>query len=100
MAEPVNIADLERLAEEKLDPGAHGYFAGGAGDERTLRRNVDAFAEWELLPRVLVDVSEVDTAAEVMGAEVSMPILVAPVAFQRLAHPDGEPGMAWAAAAA
>jgi isopentenyl diphosphate isomerase/L-lactate dehydrogenase-like FMN-dependent dehydrogenase len=100
LAEPINIADLERLAADVLDAGAHGYFAGGAGDERTLRRNVEAFAEWELWPRVLVDVSEVSTRTEVLGKEVELPVLVAPVAFQRLAHPDGEQAMARAAQAA
>jgi 4-hydroxymandelate oxidase len=100
VAEPVNIAELERLAFDKLDPGVHGYFAGGAGDERTLRRNAEAFEGWELRPRVLVDVSEVSTKASVLGPEAEMPILVAPVAFQLLAHSDGEAGMARAAAAA
>ena len=100
MSEPINIADLERLAAEALEPGAHGYFAGGAGDERCLRRNCQAFAEWELWPRVLVDVSTVSVASTVLGAEVELPILVAPVAFQRLAHPEGEQAMARAAAAA
>ena len=98
--EPINVADYERLAAEALDPGAHGYFAGGAGDERTLRENVAAFARWRLRPRVLVDVSEVTTSTTVLGEPVAMPILVAPVAFQRLAHPDGEAGMARAAASA
>ena len=81
-------------------PGPHGYFAGGAGDERTLRRNVEAFREWELWPRVLVDVSEVSTAIELMGARLELPVLIAPVAFQKLAHPDGEVAMARAAEAA
>jgi len=98
-AEPVNIADLERLAADRLDPGAHGYFAGGAGDERTLRRNRAAFEQWELRPRVLVDVAEVSTTIELLGMALAEPFLVAPVALQRLAHPDGEPGMARAAAA-
>ena len=100
MSEPLNIADLEALAADRLEPGAHGYFAGGAGDERTLRRNVEAFREWELWPRVLVDVSEVSTAIELMGAQLELPVLVAPVAFQKLAHPDGEVAMARAAEAA
>jgi isopentenyl diphosphate isomerase/L-lactate dehydrogenase-like FMN-dependent dehydrogenase len=99
-AEPVNVGDFERLAEEALEPGPHGYFAGGAGDERTLRENVAAFERVRLLPRMLVDVDDVTTATTVLGTEISMPILVAPVAFQRMAHPDGEPGMARAAAAA
>jgi isopentenyl diphosphate isomerase/L-lactate dehydrogenase-like FMN-dependent dehydrogenase len=100
VTEPVNIADLERLAAEKLEPGAHGYFAGGAGDEHTLRRNAEAFENWELRPRVLVDVSNVSTRSTVLGAGLEMPILAAPVAFQLLAHPDGEAGMARAAEAA
>ncbi len=98
--EPVNVADYERLAAERLDPGVHGYFAGGAGDERTLRDNLAAFTRRRLRPRTLVDVSEVSTRATVLGAEVSMPLLVAPVAFQRLVDPDGEVAMARAAAAA
>jgi isopentenyl diphosphate isomerase/L-lactate dehydrogenase-like FMN-dependent dehydrogenase len=97
---PVNVDDYERLAEEALEPGPYGYFAGGAGAERTLRDNVAAFDRWRLRPRVLVDVSAPATATRVLGAEVSMPLFVAPVAFQRMAHPDGEGGMARAAAAA
>jgi len=98
--EPINVADYERLAAERLDPGVLGYFAGGAGDERTLRDNVAAFARRRLRPRVLVDVSEVSTQTTVLGTEISMPVLVAPVAFQRLVDPDGEVAMARAAAAA
>src|SRR6266542_1118541 len=97
---PVNIVEYERLAEEKLDPGAFGYFAGGAGDEITLRANVEAFQRLGLRPRVLADVSGVTTSTTVLGTEVSMPLLVAPVAFQRLAHPDGELATARAAAGA
>ena len=96
---PINVADYERLASELLGPGPHGYFAGGAGDERTLRDNVEAFARWRLVPRVLVDVGEVTTQTTIMGASASMPVLVAPVAFQRLANEGGEPAMARAAAA-
>ena len=97
--EPVCVADFERLAEERLDPGAFGYYAGGAGDELALTGNVEAWRRLRLRPRVLVDVSEVSTATTVLGAPVSMPVLVAPTAIQRLAHPDGEEGMARAAAA-
>jgi isopentenyl diphosphate isomerase/L-lactate dehydrogenase-like FMN-dependent dehydrogenase len=97
---PVNVWEYERRAADRLEPGIHGYFAGGAGDERTLRDNVAAYARRSLHPRVLVDVSEVSTATTVLGTEVSMPLLVAPVAFQRLLDPDGEVAMARAAAAA
>ena len=98
--EPLNVADYARLAEERLDPGPYGYFAGGAEDEWTLRENRDAFRRLLLRPRVLVDVGETTTAARVLGTDVTMPILVAPLAFQRLAHPDGEEATARAAAAA
>jgi isopentenyl diphosphate isomerase/L-lactate dehydrogenase-like FMN-dependent dehydrogenase len=100
MAEPVNIGEYERLAEERLEPGAFGYFAGGAGDEWTLRDNVAAFNRWVLRPRMLVDVGSVTTRTTVLGADVSMPVLVAPTAFHRLAHPGGEEAVARAAAAA
>ena len=94
----LNVGDYEREAERVLDPGAFGYFAGGAGDEETLCDNLEAFSRWQLRPRVLVDVGEVTTATTVLGREVSMPLLVAPTAFQRLAHPDGEVATARAAA--
>jgi isopentenyl diphosphate isomerase/L-lactate dehydrogenase-like FMN-dependent dehydrogenase len=96
----LNVWDYEAAAAERLAPGAHGYYAGGAGDELTLRDNVDAFRRRRLRPRVLVDVETCTTATTVLGHEVSMPLLVAPVAFQRVAHPDGEVGMARAAKAA
>jgi isopentenyl diphosphate isomerase/L-lactate dehydrogenase-like FMN-dependent dehydrogenase len=97
---PVCLNDLPGLVSARLDAGPLGYFAGGATDERTLVDNEAAFARRRLLPRVLVDVSEVSTATTVLGTEISLPVIVAPVALQRMAHPDGEPGMARAAAAA
>jgi isopentenyl diphosphate isomerase/L-lactate dehydrogenase-like FMN-dependent dehydrogenase len=98
--EPLNVRDYARLAEEALEPGAHSYFTGGAGDEWTLRRNEEAFRRLVLRPRVLVDVGGVTPATEVLGQELSMPVLVAPTAMLRIVHPDGEPGVARAAAAA
>jgi 4-hydroxymandelate oxidase len=98
--EPVCVADFERLAESRLEPGAFGFYAGGSDDERALYANLTAWEHLRLRPRVLVDVSEVTTATTALGTPVSMPLLVAPTAFQRLAHPDGEPAMARAAAAA
>jgi isopentenyl diphosphate isomerase/L-lactate dehydrogenase-like FMN-dependent dehydrogenase len=100
VSEPLNVSEYERLAEERLEPGAFGYFAGGAGDEWTLRENVAAFNRWVLRPRMLVDVGNVTTATRVLDGEVAMPILVAPTALQRLAHADGEGATARAAAAA
>ena len=96
----LNVWDYERAAEERLDPGTFGYIAGGANDEWTMRENLAAFNRWVLRPRTLVDVSEVRTATRVLGTEVAMPVLVGPTAFQRMAHPEGEPAMARGAAAA
>jgi isopentenyl diphosphate isomerase/L-lactate dehydrogenase-like FMN-dependent dehydrogenase len=98
--ELLNVWDYERAAEERLEPGAFGYFAGGAADEWTMRENVAAFNRWVLRPRMLVDVSATTTATVVLGTDVSMPLLVAPTAFQRMAHPEGEVATARGAAAA
>src|SRR5882724_6839050 len=96
----VNLTDFERAAADLLDEGLLGYYAGGAGDERTLRENVAAYRRRHLRPRVLVDVSAVDPSTTVLGTEVSMPVLVAPTALHGMAHADAEPGMARATAAA
>jgi isopentenyl diphosphate isomerase/L-lactate dehydrogenase-like FMN-dependent dehydrogenase len=96
----VNVADFERVAEEKLEAGVAGYFFGGAGDELTLRENVVAWGHWRLRPRMLAGLSEWRTGVEVLGGEISMPVLVAPVAYQGLVDPEGEAAMARAAAAA
>jgi isopentenyl diphosphate isomerase/L-lactate dehydrogenase-like FMN-dependent dehydrogenase len=96
----LNVWDYERLAEEQLDEASFGYFAGGAGDEHAVRANVEAFNAWRLRPRVLVDVGEVTTATTVLGAQLAMPIIAAPVAYQRMAHPEGELAVARGAAAA
>lgn len=100
MAGPLNVWDYERLAEERLDANAHAYFAGGAGDEITMRDNIAAFQRLKLRPRVLVDVGAGTTRTTVLGTEISMPVVIAPLALQRLAHPDGELATARAAAAA
>jgi isopentenyl diphosphate isomerase/L-lactate dehydrogenase-like FMN-dependent dehydrogenase len=98
--QPVNIWDYERLAEDKLDANALAYFAGGAGDEVTLRDNLAAFERRKLRPRMLVDVSELSTQTTVLGTEVALPVLIAPLAMQRMAYADGEEATARAAAAA
>ncbi|HKI66452.1 MAG TPA: alpha-hydroxy acid oxidase [Solirubrobacterales bacterium] len=96
----ITVADFARAAEEKLDGGVAGYFFGGAGDELTLRENVSAWQGWRLRPRVLAGLDEWRTGVEVLGGEVSMPVLVAPVAYQGLVDPEGEAAMARAATAA
>ncbi|HEY1284864.1 MAG TPA: alpha-hydroxy acid oxidase [Solirubrobacterales bacterium] len=96
--ELINVADFERVAAEKLDAGTAGYFFGGAGDEWTLRENVSAWRRWQLRPRALAGHGEWSTATELLGTPVTAPILVAPVAYQRLVDEAGEVGMARAAA--
>ena len=100
MSAPVNVADYFERAAETVDPKLWCYFEGGAGDEVTLRANVGAYGRWRLRPRMLVDVDGVSAATTVLGTPVSMPVLVAPFAMQRLLHPEGEVATARAAAAA
>jgi 4-hydroxymandelate oxidase len=96
----LTVDDAERMAEQAVTPEAWSYIVGGAGDERTLRWNREAFSRFRFRPRVLVDVSEVSTETTVLGTPVSMPALVAPMAFQQIAHEEGEVAMARGAGAA
>jgi len=98
--EPVNLLEYEPLARQKLSESAYGFIAGAAEDEVTLRENRAAFQRLRLRPRVLVDVSKIDPSTTVLGQRIEFPVLLAPVAVQRLAHPDGELASARAAAAA
>jgi isopentenyl diphosphate isomerase/L-lactate dehydrogenase-like FMN-dependent dehydrogenase len=100
MEQLLTLDDAERLAEAVVAPEAWSYIVGGAGDERTLRWNREAFSRFRLRPRVLVDVSAVSTETTVLGTPISMPALVAPMAFQQIAHEEGEVAMARGAAAA
>jgi 4-hydroxymandelate oxidase len=95
----VNLADYERLAEQYLDPNAWAYFSGGAGDEVTVRWNREAFDRTVLMPRILRGGIAPDTRAELLGLAFAHPILVAPVAYQQIAHTEGERATAIAAAA-
>jgi 4-hydroxymandelate oxidase len=96
----VNVADYEAAARERLSRLAYDYYASGSYDERTLRDNVDAYARRRLVYRVLRDLSGRTLATTVLGQPVSMPILVAPTAFHRLADDEGEVATARAAKAA
>ncbi len=96
----ISLADFAPLARDRMDSAAFDYVAGGAEDEVTLAENVTAFGRRRFRPRVLVDVSSVDTRSSVLGRPVALPIGVSPVAAQGLAHPDGEVATARAAAAA
>jgi isopentenyl diphosphate isomerase/L-lactate dehydrogenase-like FMN-dependent dehydrogenase len=96
----INVSDYLAAAQEKIAPELWCYFEGGAGDEVTLRGNVEAYKRWQLRPRMLVDVSGVTTATTLLGTEVSSPLGIAPFAMQRLLDPDGELATARAATAA
>ena len=99
MDDPLSLTEIERLAREALPPAALAYISGGAGGERTLRWNREAFDRRRLRPRVLVDVSSVSAATTVLGAPVAMPVLVAPTAYHLAAHPERELATARASAA-
>jgi 4-hydroxymandelate oxidase len=96
----VSLPELERKARERLDPAVYDFFAGGADEEHTLRANEAAFAQIGLVPRVLTGAGRPRLEVSLLGSRASMPVLIAPTAFHRLAHPDGERATARAAAAA
>ena len=93
-------AELEQQARERLDPAVYDFFAGGADDELTLRANEAAFARIGLVPRVLRGGGRPRLEVELLGSRASMPVVIAPTAFHRLAHPDGERATRARAAAA
>lgn len=99
MARAQSLLELEALAREKLPPQIFDFIAGAAEDEITLARNRQAWQAIQLLPRVLVDVSTVDTSTTVLGQKMPSPVVLAPVALHRLVHDDGELATARAAAA-
>jgi 4-hydroxymandelate oxidase len=103
MAEPprfVTLDDYEPVARAALADDFYGFVAGAAGDEWTHLENRRAFDRWVLRPRVLRGIGAADPGIELFGERVSMPVLVAPWAYQRVAHPDGELATARAAARA
>lgn len=97
---PVSIYDFEKLAKEKLSQMAYDYYSSGAHDEITLRENCESYKRIFLKYRVLIDVSKRDLSTEVLGQKISMPIMIAPTAFHKMAHQDGEIAVAKAAGSA
>ena len=93
----LDLEDLEEDAKQRLSPSAYGYYASGAETESALRENKSALARLRLLPRCLVDVRRIDTSCELFGQRLSMPVLIAPMAMQRLCDNEGELAMARAA---
>ncbi|MGH9790677.1 MAG: alpha-hydroxy-acid oxidizing protein, partial [Candidatus Acidiferrales bacterium] len=97
---PVNLHEFEALARKRVSPAVWAYISGGAADEVTLRRNRAAYEQILLKPRVLVDVSKLDTRLTLLGQSFDFPILLAPAAYHKLIHPEGEIASARGAAAA
>ncbi|NNE70503.1 MAG: alpha-hydroxy-acid oxidizing protein [Rhodothermales bacterium] len=95
-----NTAHYRDEAAKRLDPMVRDYYAGGAEDEETLRHNVTDWEAIGLIPRTFRDLSEIDLTTRLLGQRVTAPILTAPCSFNRLAHPDGELGVARAASEA
>jgi lactate 2-monooxygenase len=95
---PVAFEDWEHAAEERLDPGAFGYIAGGAGAESTMRANLDAFRGWRIRPRMLTGNGVRDISVEVLGMRSPAPFFLAPVGVLSIAHEEAELGVARASA--
>ena len=99
-AEPVSLFDFEPLAKAKMTHMAWEYVNAGAADEITVRANREALERIRLMPRVLVDVSKLDTRVTLFGQEMAFPIVLAPTSSHLAIHPEGEIGTARGAAAA
>lgn len=85
-----SLADFEKAARGKMTPMAYEYVSGGAEDEHTLAWNQNAYSEIKLRSRILVDVSRIDTSVRLFGRDLPHPIVLAPTAYHKLVHPDGE----------
>jgi isopentenyl diphosphate isomerase/L-lactate dehydrogenase-like FMN-dependent dehydrogenase len=96
---PPVLAEFEARARDLLAPGPLSYYASGAGAQITLRENPEAWERLRLAPRMLVGVAERDLSTTLLGRRLPHPLITAPMAYMRLAHPDGELGMVRAAAA-
>ncbi len=94
---PANGAELERVAKRHMRSEAFAYVAGGAGSERTMAANREAFDRWRIVPRMLRDVSERDTSVELFGRRLHSPFLLAPIGVLGLAHRDADAAVARAA---
>jgi 4-hydroxymandelate oxidase len=90
LASVLTIEDFAVAAKDYMSPAAYEYVSGGAGSDLTLAENRAALNRIKLLPRVLVDASEIDTRLELYGRQHAFPILLAPCAYHKLVHPDGE----------
>jgi isopentenyl diphosphate isomerase/L-lactate dehydrogenase-like FMN-dependent dehydrogenase len=98
MLNKYTIEDYEKIAHEKLHKAVFDFFSGGSGQELTLNANIDAFKHISFIPRVLKGLESVSTSTTLLGFELAFPVLFAPIAFQGLAHEEGELAAAQSAA--
>ena len=96
---PSDLHQLEEAARAIMTPRAFGYVAGAAGSGETARENLLAFRRWRIVPRMLTDVSTPSYSTRLLGTDLTVPFLLAPVGVLGIAHPDGELAVAKAAAA-
>ena len=94
---PINIHEFEAVAKRKMNKLAYDFIAGGVEDELTLQANRAAYTRVFLVPRVMVDVSKVDTSTEILGMKLDAPIIIAPTGGKNLVMPDAESVVARAA---
>jgi L-lactate dehydrogenase (cytochrome) len=97
LARAASVADLRKIARRRLPRGVFDYIDGAAEDERTLAENTDAFRRIGFRPRVLRDVTTVDTTTTVLGRPLPLPLVLSPTGFARIADPQGELAVARAA---
>lgn len=97
---PTGLHHLEEAARAVMAPRAFDYVAGAAGSGETARDNLLAFRRWRIVPRMLTDVSTPSYSARLLGTELTVPFLLAPVGVLGIVHPDGELAVARAAAGA
>ncbi|HEY7343865.1 MAG TPA: alpha-hydroxy-acid oxidizing protein, partial [Ktedonobacterales bacterium] len=95
---PMTYEQLEEQARQRLSAEAYGYVAGGAGGEETMRANRAAFERWQIVPRMLRDVSQRDLRVQVLGASMPAPVMLAPIGVQSIVHAEAEVAVARAAA--
>lgn len=93
----INLLDIQQLAKEKLPKPIYDYYSSGACDEITLHENIKAFQRLQLIPKVLTGTTQSDTSTRILDLDLKFPAMIAPMAFQKMAHPQGELATAKAA---
>ena len=99
LAKIFSVEEFEPLAKERMPIEGYGFYAGWAGTGAAARGNLEAYTRWRFRMRALIDVTKIDTSTTVLGRTISLPVMFAPTALHRFAHPDAELATARAAEA-